>query len=110
MDDYFMIGLKNFIFYNYKRPLIKESGEYKNEVYVEGLETRYTDMCLFRDLDNLTDKVHSKVIDKLADKIADDVVDRILSRIVENKKEKEEKIRFSIVLCVASVYDVGNYF
>ena len=68
--------------------------EYKNEVYVEGLETRYTDMCLFRDLDNLTDKVHNKVMEKLADKIADDVVDRILSQIAENKKEKEKKNSF----------------
>ena len=92
--DNFMIGLQNFIFRNYKRPLIKERGEYKNEVYVEGLETRYTDMCLFRDLDNLTDKVHDKVMEKLADKIADDVVDRILRQIDENKKEKEEKIPF----------------
>ena len=92
--DNFMIGLQNFIFHNYKRPLIKERCKYKNEVYVEGLETRYTDMCLFRDLDNLTDKVHSKVIDKLADKIADDVVDRILLQIAENKKEKEEKNSF----------------
>ena len=74
--------------------IIKERGEYKNEVYVEGLETRYTDMCLFRDLDNLTDKVHNKVMEKLADKIADDVVDRILRQIVENKKEKEEKNSF----------------
>ena len=94
MDNYFMISLRTFIFNNYKRPLIKESGEYKNEVYVEGFETKYTDMCLFHDLDNLTDKVHSKVIDKLADKIADAVVDRILSQIDENKKEKEEKIPF----------------
>lgn len=94
MDNYFMISLRNFIFNNYKRPLIKESGEYKNEVYVEGFETKYTDMCLFHDLDNLTDKVHSKVIDKLADKIADDVVDRILSQIAENKKENEEKNSF----------------
>lgn len=92
MDNYFMIGLKNFIFDNYKRPLIKERGE--NEVYVEGLETRYIDMCVFRDLDNLTDKVHDKVMEKLADKIADDVVDRILRQIDENKKEKEEKIPF----------------
>ena len=51
MDNYFMISLRNFIFNNYKRPLIKESGEYKNEVYVEGLETRYTDMCVFHDLE-----------------------------------------------------------
>ena len=87
--NYFMIGLQNFIFNNYKRPLIKERGEYKNEVYVEGMETRYTDMCVFHDLDNLTDKVHSKVMEKLADKIADDVVDRILRQIVENKKENE---------------------
>ena len=92
--DNFMIGLQNFIFHNYKRPLIKERGEYKNEVYVEGMETRYTDMCVFHDLDNLTDKVHSKVMEKLADKIADDVVDRILRQIVENKKEKEEKNSF----------------
>ena len=92
--NYFMIGLQNFIFNNYKRPLIKERGEYKNEVYVEGMETRYTDMCVFHDLDNLTDKVHSKVMEKLADKIADDVVDRILRQIVENKKEKEEKNSF----------------
>ena len=89
-----MIGLQNFIFRNYKRPLIKESGEYENKVYVEGLETRYTDVCLFRDLDYLTDKVHNKVMGKLADKIADDVVDRILRQIDENKKEKEEKIPF----------------
>ena len=94
MDDYFMIGLKNFIFYNYKRPLIKERGENKNEVYVEGFETKYTDMCLFHDLDNLTDKVHNKIMEKLADKIADDVVDRILSQIAENKKENEEKNSF----------------
>ena len=92
--DNFMIGLQNFIFRNYKRPLIKERGEYKNEVYVEGMETRYTDMCVFHDLDNFTDKVHSKVMEKLADKIADDVVDRILSQITENKKEKEEKNSF----------------
>lgn len=51
MDNYFMISLRNFIFNNYKRPLIKESGEYKNEVYVEGFETKYTDMCLFHDLE-----------------------------------------------------------
>ena len=63
--------------------------EYKNEVYVEGMETRYTDMCLFHDLDNLTDKVHDKIMEKLADKIADDVVDKILSQIAENKKENE---------------------
>ena len=94
MDNYFMISLRNFIFNNYKRPLIKERGKYKNEVYVEGLETRYTDMCLFRDLDNLTDKVHNKVMEKLADKIADDVVDRILRQIDKNKKEKEEKNSF----------------
>ena len=93
MDNYFMFSLRNFIFNNYKRPLIKESGEYKNEVYVEGFE-KYTDMCLFRDLDNLTDKVHDKVMEKLTDKIADDVVDRILRQIDENKKEKEEKIPF----------------
>lgn len=92
--NYSIIGLQNFIFHNYKRPLIKERGEYKNEVYVEGMETRYTDMCVFHDLDNLTDKVHSKVMEKLADKIADDVVDRILSQIDENKKEKEEKNSF----------------
>ena len=92
--NYFMIGLQNFIFNNYKRPLMKERGEYKNEVYAEGLETRYTEMCLFRDLDNLTDKVHKKVMEKLVDKIADDVVDRILSQIAENKKEKEEKNSF----------------
>ena len=92
--NYFMIGLQNFIFNNYKRPLIKERGEYKNEVYVEGMETRYTDMCVFHDLDNFTDKVHSKVMEKLADKIADDVVDRILLQIAENKKEKEEKNSF----------------
>ena len=49
--NYFMIGLQNFIFNNYKRPLIKESGEYKNEVYVEGFETKYTDMCVFHDLE-----------------------------------------------------------
>ena len=49
--DNFMIGLQNFIFRNYKRPLIKERGEYKNEVYVEGLETRYTDMCVFHYLE-----------------------------------------------------------
>ena len=49
--DNFMIGLQSFIFHNYKRPLIKERGEYKNEVYVEGLETRYTDMCVFHDLE-----------------------------------------------------------
>ena len=94
MNDYNMIGLQNFIFYNYKNPLIAESGVNKNEVYVEGMETRYTDMCLFRNLDDLTYKVHDKVIDKLADKISDDVVDRILSQIAENKKEKEEKIPF----------------
>ena len=92
--NHFMIGLQNFIFNNYKRPLIKESGEYKNEVYVEGMDTRYTDMFVFHDLDNLTDKVHSKVMEKLADKIADDVVDKILSQITENKKEKEEKNSF----------------
>ena len=74
--------------------IAKTYDEYKNEVYVEGLETRYTEMCLFRDLDNLTDKVHNKVMEKLADKIADDVVDRILSQIAENKKEKEEKNSF----------------
>lgn len=94
MNNYFMISLKNFIFNNYKRPLIKERGKNKNEVYVEGLETRYTDMCVFRDLDNLTDKVHGKIMEKLADKIADDVVYRILRQIDENKKEKEEKIPF----------------
>ena len=88
------IGLRNFIFHNYKKPLIAESGVNKNEVYVEGIKTRYTDMCLFRDLDNLTYKVHHKIIDKLADKISDDVVDRILSQIAENKKEKEEEIPF----------------
>ena len=92
--NYFMIGLQNFIFNNYKRPLMKESGEYKNEVYGEGFETKYTNMCVFHDLDNLTDKVHSKVMEKLVDKIADDVVDRILSQITENKKEKEEKNSF----------------
>ena len=27
MDNYFMMSLKNFIFNNYKRPLIKESGK-----------------------------------------------------------------------------------
>ena len=47
-------------------------------------------------------------MEKLANKIADDVVARILLQIAENKKE--EKIHFSIVLYVASVYDVGNYF
>lgn len=94
MNDYFMIGLQNFIFENYKNPLIAESGVNKNEVYIKGMETRYTDMCLFHDLDDLTDKVHNKVIDKLTDKIADDIVDRILRQIVENKKEKEEKIPF----------------
>ena len=108
--DYFMIGLQNFIFHNYKRPLIKERGEYKNEVYVEGMETRCTDMCLLHDLDDLTDKVYNKVMEKLADKITDDVVDRILSRIAENKKEKEEKIRFSIDFEMRGRYDVGNYF
>ena len=91
MDNYFMIGLKNFISDNYERPLIKEREE--NEVYVEGL-TRYINMCLFHDLDNLTDKVHGKVMEKLADKIADDVVYRILRQIDENKKEEEEKIPF----------------
>ena len=94
MDNYFMIGLKNFIFYHYKKPLMKERGENKNEVYVEGLETKYTDMCLFHDLDNLTDKVHDKIMEKLVDKIADDVVDRILRQIDENKKENEEKNSF----------------
>ena len=89
MDDYFMIGLQNFIFHNYKRPLIREGGENIYVVYVEGFETKYTDMCLFHDLDNLTDKVHNKIMEKLADKIADDVVDRILSQIAENKKENE---------------------
>ena len=92
--DNFMIGLQNFIFRNYKRPLGEERGEQKNEVYVEGWEARYAGMCLFRDLDNLTDKVHNKVMEKLADKIADDVVDRILLQIAENKKEKEEKNSF----------------
>ena len=90
--DNFMIGLQNFIFRNYKRPLIKERGEYKNEVHVEGLETRYTDMCLFRDLDNLTDKVHNKVMEKLADKIADDVVDRIL--LHKNRQERCHLLRW----------------
>ena len=94
MNNYNMIGLQNFIFHNYKNPLIAESGVNKNEVYVEGMETRYTDICLFRNLDDLTYKVHDKVIDKLADKISDDVVDRILRQIDENKKEKEEKIPF----------------
>ena len=89
MNNYFMIGLQNFIFHNYKKPLIAESGENKNEVFVDGMETRYTDMCLFHDLDNLTYKVHNKVMEKLADKISDDVVNRILSRIAENKKGKE---------------------
>lgn len=89
MNDYNMIGLQNFIFHNYKNPLIKEDGYNRNEVYVEGMETRYTDMCLFRDLDNLTYKVHNKVMEKLADKIAEDVVDKILLQIAENKKEKE---------------------
>lgn len=77
-----------------KNPLIAESGVNKNEVYVEGMETRYTEMCLFRDLDDLTYKVHDKVIDKLDDKISDDVVDRILRQINENKKGKEEEIPF----------------
>ena len=86
MNDYNMIGLQNFIFHNYKNPLIKENGCYKNEVYVEGIETRYTD-SLFRDLDDLTYKVHHKIMEKLADKISDDVVNRILSQIDENKKE-----------------------
>lgn len=94
MNDYNMIGLQNFIFYNYKNPLKKENGCYRNEVYVEGMETRYTDMCVFRNLDNLTYEVHNKVMEKLADKIADDVVDRILRQIDENKKEKEEEIPF----------------
>ena len=88
MNDYNMIGLQNFIFHNYKNPLIAESGVNENEVCVKGIETRYTDMCLFRNLDDLTYEVHNKVIDKLADKISDDVVDRILRQIVENKKEK----------------------
>ncbi len=92
MNNYNMIGLQNFIFHNYKNPLIVKSGINENEVYVKDIETRYTDMCLFRDLDDLTYKVHGKVIDKLADKIADDVVDRILLQIAEN--EKEEKISF----------------
>ena len=68
--------------------------EYKNEVYVEGLETRYTYRCLIRDLDNYTDKVHKKVRKKREDKIVDDVVDRILWQMAENKKEKEEKNSF----------------
>lgn len=46
----------------------------------------------------------------VADKIADDVVDRILRQIDENKKEKEEKIPFSIDFKMCSEYDLGNYF
>lgn len=92
MSDYYNhVGLQNFIFENYKLPLIADGD---NEVRVEGLETRYVDGELFRNTYILADKVHEQVIDKLADKIADDVVDRILRQIDENKKEKEEKIPF----------------
>jgi hypothetical protein len=90
MSNYNHIGLQNFIFENYKLPLITDG----DKVYVKGLETRYVDGELLRYTNDLADKVHEQIMEKLADKIADDVVDRILRQIDENKKEKEEKILY----------------
>ena len=86
MNNYNYIGLQNFIFENYKLPLITDGN---NEVHVKELETRYIDGELFRYTDVLADKVHKQIMEKLADKISDDVVDRILSQIAENKKKNE---------------------
>ena len=91
MNNYNYIGLQNFIFENYKLPLIADGD---NEVHVKELETRYVDGELFRYIDVLTDKVHKQIVEKLADKIADDVVNIILRQIDENKRAKEEKIPF----------------
>lgn len=91
MNHYNYMGLQNFIFENYKLPLISDDD---NKVYVKGLETRYVDGELLRYTDVLANKVHEQIVEKLADKISDDVVDRILQQIDENKKEKEEKIPF----------------
>lgn len=105
-----MIGLKNFIFYNYKRPLIKERGENKNEVYVEGLETRYIDMCLFHDLDNLTDKVHDKIMENLLIKLQMMLWIGFFHGLRKIKRKRKKKFRFSIEFKMCGRYDVGNYF
>ena len=45
--DNFMIGLQNFIFRNYKRPLIKESGEYKKMKFMLKDWKRNTPTCAY---------------------------------------------------------------
>lgn len=103
--NYFMIGLQNFIFHNYKRPLIKERGEYKNEVYVEGMETRYTDMCLLHDLDDLTDKVHNKVMENLLIKLQMMLWIRFFHGLRKIKRKRNKKF-FVLVLSFNHALDM----